>query len=88
MNGTKIHQEKSKVKYVYDYPANREVSEHLNFDDKQVISNRTGFSIRYVRQWCQGKRRSRPIEEWARMLMRLNIAKQRKLNRQPNTSTN
>ena len=77
-----------KVKYVYDYPANREVSAHLYPSDKQLIALTTGFSVQYVRQWCQGKRRSRRIEEAARLIMRLNIAKQRKFNSQPNTSTN
>lgn len=88
MNATKVHQKNMNVKYVYDYPANREVSAHLYPSDKQHIASKTGFSVKYVRQWCQGKRRSRRIEEVARLIMRLNLAKQRKLNSQPNTSTN
>ena len=53
-----------------------------------MIALRTGFKISYVRAWCRGERRNLRIEELARKIMRLNIAKQRKLNSQPNTSTN
>lgn len=67
------------VKYDYDYPINRDVSKHLTVQDKQLISVRTGFSQEYVRLWCLGKRRSRPIEEFARRIMKINIAKERKL---------
>ncbi len=74
--------------YTYDYQGNREVSKHLSREDKQLICSRTGFSVAYVRQWCQGRRRSRSIEEWARRIMKLNIAKQRKLNQSTDPSTN
>jgi hypothetical protein len=70
----------TKVKYFYDYPINRDVSKHLTPTDKQFISERTGFSKEYVRLWCIGRRKSRPIDELARKVMKLNIAKQRKLN--------
>jgi len=79
MNDANIQPKNAKSKYVYDYPGNREVSPHLTWQDKQLIASRTGFSIVYVRQWCQGRRRSRPIEEFARRIAKLNIAKQRKL---------
>ena len=81
MKETKVRPEIAKVKYIYDYPANREVSRWLNAEDKLQISFRTGYSQQYVRQWCRGERRSRPIEEWARRIARLNQAKQRKLDR-------
>ena len=87
MNSANIQPQNTKSKYVYDYPGNREVSTHLSWQDKQLISARTGFSIIYVRQWCQGRRRSRPIEEWARRIMKLNIAKHRKLSQSIDTST-
>ena len=67
--------------YIYDYPENRKVSRHLTIDDKHLISARTGFSYSYVSGWCRGERRSRPIEEWARRIARLNQAKQRKLEK-------
>ena len=88
MNNANIQSLKTKVKYVYDYPANREVAQHLTWQDKQLIRSKTGFSIVYIRQWCQGRRKSRPIEEWARRIMNLNIAKQRKLNKSTDPSTN
>ena len=88
MNGAKIQKENAKVKYVYDYPANRVVAQHLTSEDKNTIALRTGFTTKYVRQWCQGVRRSRPLEEWARRIMKLNIAKQRKLNQSTDISTN
>jgi hypothetical protein len=72
--------------YHYDYPENREISKHLSFEDKKLIAARTGYKITYVRCWGHGKRRNRRIEEIARLIMRLNIAKQRKFNSQPNTS--
>lgn len=78
MKGTKIQRENGKVKYVYDYPDNREVSKHLSLSDKQMISFRTGFSMRYVNQWCQGSRRSRRIEEMARNLAGINKATARR----------
>jgi len=65
--------------YHYDYPSNREVSKHLTIEDKHLIAARTGFSYTYVNDWCKGKRRNRSIEGWARKVMPLNIAKQRKL---------
>jgi hypothetical protein len=88
MKDANIQPKNAKSKYVYDYPGNREVSKHLSWEDKQLICSRTGFSIVYVRQWCQGRRRSRPIDEWARKIMKLNIAKHRKLNQSTDPSTN
>jgi len=88
MKDANIQPKNAKSKYSYDYPANREVSKHLSREDKQFICSRTGFSIIYVRQWCQGRRRSRPIEEWACRIAKLNLAKQRKLNQSTNPSTN
>jgi hypothetical protein len=84
MNETKVHQKNMNVKYVYDYPANREVSKHLDPRDKQLIAAKTGFSLQYIQYWCRGKRRSRRIDDLARQIMRLNIAKQHKLDSQPN----
>ncbi|MEI6899315.1 MAG: hypothetical protein WCL00_05515 [Bacteroidota bacterium] len=65
--------------YSYDYPGNREIAKNLTADDKLFIAFRAGTSIRYVRYWCQGKRRSNAIEEWAIRVMKLNQAKQKKL---------
>lgn len=86
MKGTNVQRKTRKVKYVYDYPDNRRVSEHLTSEDKQFIAERTGFGLRYVRAWCQGTRSSRPIAELAKQISRINIAKHRKLNK-PNQST-
>jgi len=80
MNATNLQPKNTNVKYTYDYPVNREVAKYLTADDKQQISFRTGFTIAYVREWCRGTRRNKSIEEWARKIMKLNIAKQRKLN--------
>jgi len=80
MNSAKIQQQNGKVKYAYDYPENREVSQHIFPDDKLIIAQKTGFSPQYVRDWCQGRRKNRRIEEWARKIMRLNKAKLCKLN--------
>ncbi|MCX6278434.1 MAG: hypothetical protein NT004_10090 [Bacteroidetes bacterium] len=74
--------------YNYDYPKNREIGKHIMIEDKKYIAKRTGFSYTYVNDFCIGKRYNRRIEDVARQVMRLNIAKQRKLNSQPNTSTN
>ena len=66
--------------YKYDFPGNREISSFLTPNDKNQIAYRTGYCIRTVHYWCQGVRRNARIEEWARRMARLNIAKQRKLD--------
>lgn len=38
--------------------------------------------MNYVRNWCQGTRKNKRIEEWAMKIYRLNLAKLRKLNNQ------
>lgn len=86
MNGTNVQRKIRKVKYVYDYPENRRVSEHLTSEDKRFVAVKTGYSIRYVCAWCQGTRRSLTIAELAKQISRINIAKQRKLNNKPNQS--
>ncbi|GEM_PF-2318054 len=86
MNSTKVQPENGKVKYLYDYPENRRVSQYLTAEDKQLISFKTGFSMNYVRNWCQGTRKNKRIEEWAMKIYRLNLAKLRKLNNQDKCS--
>lgn len=78
----------SKVKYIYDYPDNREVSKHLGAGDRAQIAYRSGYTVNYVREWCRGTRKNGRIEEWARRIMKLNIAKQRKLSQSIESSTN
>jgi len=80
MKSTKIQPQNGKVKYVYDYPENREVSKTFSYMDKLLISQKTGFSLNYIWYWCKGKRKNRRIEELARKIMRLNKAKLCKLN--------
>ncbi len=77
----------TKVKYIYDYPANREIAKHLVADDRAQIAFRSGYTLSYVREWCRGTRKNKRIEEWARCIMKLNIAKQRKLNQSTDTSS-
>jgi len=79
MNTAKIIRENAKVKYIYDYPENREVSKNLTAEDKVYISSRTGFSLEYIRQWCKGKRRNRRIEALALHISRINKVKKRRL---------
>jgi hypothetical protein len=88
MTAANIGSKMIKVKYVYDYPENREVSKHLSKEDRALIITRTGFSYKYVNDWCRGTRKNRRIEEWARRIAKLNIAKQRKLNQSTDPSTN
>ncbi len=42
--------------------------------------------MNYVRNWCQGTRKNKRIEEWAMKIYRLNLAKLRKLNNQDKCS--
>lgn len=69
------------VKYSYDYPENRSVSEHIKADDKTYICFKTGFSLRYVNMWCKGQRKNRRIMEMAREIARINQAKAKKLQK-------
>jgi len=78
----------AKVKYIYDYPANRDVSKHLGPGDRAQIAFRSGYTVNYVREWCRGTRRNKRIEEWARRIMKMNIANQRKLDKSSNPSSN
>jgi len=68
--------------YHYDYPKNRKIFKHLSWEDKQLISHKTGYTTRYVCFWGLGTRKNKRIEEWARKIAILNIAKLRKLNNQ------
>lgn len=61
--------------YSYDYPSNREIAKNLGQEDKKIIAQETGFSLKYIYQWCQGKRRSTKIEALAKQISKFNIAK-------------
>jgi len=80
MKGTKIIQENGKVKYSYDYAENRALAAHLTAEDKIFIATRTGYTVRYVRYWCTGRRNNVQIRDWAKYVVRLNQSKLRKLN--------
>ena len=80
MKGTKINQENGKVKYIYDYPENRALAAHLTVEDKIFIATRTGYTVRYVRYWCTGRRNNGQIRDWAKYVVKLNLSKLRKLN--------
>jgi hypothetical protein len=47
-----------KVKYVYDYPDQREIAKGLLSDDKTRMSELSGLSMRMVRCWCEGTRKN------------------------------
>ena len=65
----------------YYYPANREIAKRLVHQDKVFIASKTGVSLDYVRSWCVGRRRNAQVDELARRIVRLNIEKQRKLEK-------
>jgi hypothetical protein len=65
--------------YHYDYPENKEVAKHLCDEDRKLIAIHTAYTLGYVNDWCLGRRKNKKIETLARYLMRINIAKQRKL---------
>jgi hypothetical protein len=64
-----------KVKYIYDYPENREVSKGLQPCDKKLIQEKTGFTRTYVDYWCRGKRKNAEIDRIARLIVETNKAK-------------
>lgn len=66
--------------YTYDYPTNREIAKDLVYGDRQTIANHTGFSRKYIDQWCAGIRRSQKIEQAAKQLVKFNIAKRKLLS--------
>jgi len=72
-----------KVKYIYDYPINRDISKHLSSEDKLMIAEKTGYTIRYIRYWCMGTRRNKEIEKYARLLMKVNLSKIKLIDNQP-----
>ena len=63
----------SNVKYVYDYPDQREIAKDLYTDDKAVIAEKLGYSMKYVSSWCYGKRRNAAIMEMALKFQKINI---------------
>jgi len=68
--------------YHYDYPINRKIFKHLSIEDKRLISDKTGYTIQYVRYWGLGTRKNKSIEELARRISIINIEKLRKINNQ------
>ena len=67
--------------YTYDYPANREIGKWITWKDKAHIAAKTGYTRDYVNDWCVGRRRNDKIESLARIIAKLNQAKQRKLEK-------
>jgi len=61
-----------KNKYVYDYPAQREIAKYIFLDDKAVIAQKLGFSMEYIRLWCQGLRKNDDIMALATRLSQIN----------------
>lgn len=65
---------KQKVKYNYDYPENRAISNDLTTKDMRLIAERSGYSYSTVRKWCEGKRRNKTIERLAILIQTSNKA--------------
>ncbi len=61
------------VKYIYDYPVNREIARYLTFGDKIYIARSTGYTISYVGKWCKGIRKNDQILALAKNLSDINI---------------
>ncbi len=45
------------VKYVYDYPEQRELAKHLTSEDRKWLANNTEFTKKTIDMMCNGKRR-------------------------------
>ncbi len=63
----------SKVKYVYDYPIQREIAQNLYMDDKTIIADKLGYCVGYIQMWCNGTRRNHAIMELALQYQKINI---------------
>ena len=68
----KYRDKMEKVKYQYDFPDQREIAKSLLMDDRVIIAERTGYSIRTVNSWCLGKRKSEKIKSFALLLSQIN----------------
>jgi hypothetical protein len=68
----KYMDKKEKVKYLYDFPDQREIAKTLLIDDKQIIAERTGYSINTVIAWCKSTRKNVDIETLAKHLSEIN----------------
>jgi hypothetical protein len=64
-----------KVKYIYDYPEQREIAEDLSSGDRQNLARISGFTIAYISDWCIGRRKNKIIDRIARFLAEANKAK-------------
>lgn len=70
----------SKVKYIYDYPQNREIAKGLKAGQLKEIAQLTGYSYTYIRMMFTGERKLKDdVMKYVRIIVHYNQERAEKL---------